>query len=264
MVQRAPLGEIRSRTCKAQDAWWTVLLVDPLAVRVTWLVQSWRWATPNALTTLAFAVGLGAAVSFGQGGHPWLLLGVLLFHLGFVLDCVDGKIARWNGSGSPLGAWLDYVLDRLRVLVCAVGLFGGQYQATNDLTYVWLGGLVVFLDMFRYLNALMMGRVRAEVTRTGPVDEEGDGGPAPVPAAPAGSPVRRLRDALVRRRIRPLPFSGIEFMMAVFVVGPVVRQIIAVSLLASVLMIAFELLLIHRLYRFTVAHRRAGAVREPG
>src|SRR3712207_8819073 len=56
-----------------------------------------------------------SAYSFWRAGYPWLLLGALLFHLSFVLDCMDGKIARLNGTGSPFGSWLDYVFDRLRV-----------------------------------------------------------------------------------------------------------------------------------------------------
>ena len=64
----------------------------------------------------------------------------MLFHLSFVIDCMDGKIARLNGTGSVFGAWLDYVFDRLRVLVCTVALMGGQYARTGDFIYVWLGG----------------------------------------------------------------------------------------------------------------------------
>src|SRR3954469_3903110 len=163
MAHRVTLAEIRSRTYKRRDAWWTVWLVDPLASRLVWLVAPWRWVTPNRLTTAAFLIGLGSAAALWQGTYGWLLLGALLFHLSFVLDCMDGKIARLNGTGSVFGAWLDYVFDRLRVLVCTIGLFGGQYERTHDFAYIWLAGLVIFLDMFRDLNALQMGKVKAEM-----------------------------------------------------------------------------------------------------
>ncbi|GAA0502239.1 hypothetical protein Ade02nite_37590 [Paractinoplanes deccanensis] len=244
------LDEIRARTYKPKDAWWTVLLVDPLAARLVRLVAPFRSVTPNRLTVLAFVVGVGSALCFWRASYPWLLAGALLFHLSFVLDCMDGKIARLRDESSPFGSWLDYVLDRLRVLACTVALFGGQYQATHDFAYVWLAGLVIFLDMFRYLNALQMGKVRAEI-----------GLPEPDAAvdAPAGATVApswwKYRNLLVGRRIRPHLFSGIEFMMFVFIVGPLVHQIVAVTLLSALLMGAFELLLIYRLYRFTQAHR---------
>src|SRR3954452_2593299 len=163
MSRRVSLDEIRTRTYKRRDAWWTVWLVDPLASRLVWLVAPWRWVTPNRLTTLAFVVGLGSAVAVWQGTYGWLLLGALLFHVSFVLDCMDGKIARLNGTGSVFGAWLDYVFDRLRGVICAVGLLAGQFRESGDFVYVWLAGLVIFLDMFRYLNALQMGKVKAEM-----------------------------------------------------------------------------------------------------
>src|SRR5689334_4348423 len=166
MASRVALSEIRSRTYKQRDAWWTVWLVDPLASRLVWLVSPWRWVTPNLLTIAAFVVGLGSAAAFFQarhGGYGWLLLGALLFHLSFVLDCMDGKVARLNGTGSVFGAWLDYVFDRLRVATCAVGLFGGAYNATHEFIYLWLALAVIFLDMFRYLNALETSKIKSDM-----------------------------------------------------------------------------------------------------
>ncbi|GAA4587938.1 phosphatidylglycerophosphate synthase [Actinoplanes octamycinicus] len=265
MAQRPTLAEIRERTYKARDAWWTVWLVDPLASRLVWLVAPWRWVTPNRLTVAAFAVGLGSAAAFWQQGYAWLLLGALLFHVSFVLDCMDGKIARLNGTGSLFGTWLDYVFDRLRVLACAIGLFGGEFHRTGDATYVWLGLVVIFLDMFRYLNNLQMAKVKGEMRK-----RLAEVTPAPVAVIPAQrqpepddadetqdgfqqhygrlAPVRRL---MASNRIRPHLFSGIEFMMFVFILGPVTNQLTVVILGSAALMLAFELLLILKLYRTT-------------
>jgi phosphatidylglycerophosphate synthase len=259
MAQRYPLEVIRDRTYKQRDAWWTVGLVDPLASRLVWLVQPWRAVTPNRLTTLAFLIGLVSAYCFWQADYGWLLAGALLFHLSFVLDCMDGKIARLNGTGSAFGSWLDYVFDRLRVAACAVGLFGGQYVATDNRTYLWAGAVVVFLDMFRYLNALQMGKVRADVNQGAVVmtDEDAPSGPVVVAEATGNeSAVWRLRNFLVRHRIRPHLFSGIEFMMFVFIVGPVIDQIIATTLVISVLFVGFELLLIYKLWTTTKTFAR--------
>src|SRR5215213_8492116 len=163
MAGRVPLQEIRTRTYKDRDAWWTVWLVDPVASRLVRLVAPYRWITPNRLTVSAFLLGAGAAASFWQQTWGWLIAGALLFHLSFVIDCMDGKVARLNGTGSVFGAWLDYVFDRLRVVICTVALMGGQYARTQDMVYLWLGGLVIFLDMFRYLNALQMGKVKTDM-----------------------------------------------------------------------------------------------------
>src|SRR5689334_19578887 len=100
MKQRTALADIRERTYKARDAWWTVWLVDPLASRLVWLTSPWPWVTPNRLTLGAFALGGGAAACFLKQSYGWVLAGAVLFHLSFVLDCMDGKTARLNGTGS--------------------------------------------------------------------------------------------------------------------------------------------------------------------
>jgi phosphatidylglycerophosphate synthase len=285
MAQRVTLDEIRTRTYKSRDAWWTVWLVDPLASRLVWLVSPWRRVTPNLLTAAAFLVGIGSAVCFWQGEYGWLLAGALLFHLSFVLDCMDGKIARLNGTGSVFGTWLDYVFDRLRVAVCMVGLFGGQYLHTGRFVYIWLGGLVLFLDMFRYLNALQMGKVKNKM-RAGLAAARGEDVPAAMLAGdadpenapadgadeePAGTRERadvfddfrtrfglfiRIRNALIRQRIRAHVISGIEFMMFVFIVGPVVHWITGTTVIAAALLAGFELLLIYKLWIATKTYER--------
>jgi phosphatidylglycerophosphate synthase len=275
MTQRVTLGEIRSRTYKRRDAWWTVWLVDPLASRLVWLVAPWRWVTPNRLTTAAFLIGLGSAAALWQGTYGWLLVGALLFHLSFVLDCMDGKIARLNGTGSVFGAWLDYVFDRLRVLGCAVGLFGGQYQQTHNFAYVWLAGLVIFMDMFRYLNALQMGKVKNEMKAgLAAVRGEDDRVEAPkvgaddeseemVSAADIDGEFRdrfslfvRIRTLLIHQRIRAHVVSGIEFMMFVFIIGPLIDEIIVTTLVSAALLASFEMLLIYKLWIATKAYTR--------
>jgi phosphatidylglycerophosphate synthase len=286
MVQRFTLQEIRERTYKSRDAWWTVWLVDPLASRLVRLVSPYRWITPNRLTMAAFLLGLAAAACFARADRSALIAGAVLFHLSFVIDCMDGKVARLNGTGSVFGAWLDYVFDRLRVLACAIALFGGQFARTGELTYLWVGGAVVFLDMFRYLNALQMGKVKSEM-RSRIAAARGAGAPRPAfveetsleqPVGQASAadmvgadrPVVdvygdfrtrfrafvRFRNMLVRQRIRAHVFSGIEFQMVVFIVGPLTGLLVGSAVAAGALLVAFELLLIYKLWTATRGYLR--------
>ena len=245
-MSRASLAEIRSITYKPRDSWWTVWLVDPLASRLVWLVAPVRWITPNVLTMAAFVVGLASAYAFWQADRAGLIIGALLFHLSFVLDCMDGKIARLNGNGSAFGAWLDYIFDRLRVVACIVTLFGGQYQRTDDFIYIWLAGVVLFLDMFRYLNNLQMNQVWAQIR----------GGKPPADEGTDLGDLTGVRNVLVRQRIRPHLFGGIELMMFVFIIGPLINQVVIVTIGSAVLMMAFELLLIANLYRASRRYER--------
>ncbi|GAA2357494.1 CDP-alcohol phosphatidyltransferase family protein [Streptomyces cuspidosporus] len=155
-----PLAEVRRITEKKRDAWWTVMLVDPVATPlVRWTAMHTR-VTPNQITWGAFIVGLGSAACFTQGDWRWLLLGALLYHVSFIFDCMDGKLARLTGTGSVFGAWLDFVFDRIRVVVCAAALMGGQYARTGDVLYIWLALAVTFLDALRYIDSLEIFKIR--------------------------------------------------------------------------------------------------------
>jgi phosphatidylglycerophosphate synthase len=283
-VHRVDLQEIRERTYKTVDAWWTVLLVDPLAVRLVRLVAPYRWITPNLLTMFATVLGLGAAVCFALGDRVWLIAGALLFHASFVVDCMDGKIARLHGTGTLFGAWFDFMFDRLRVIACTATLFGAQYYRTGDELFFWLAVGVVAADLFRYLNGSQMAKMRnamqnrlaeargemvvapAEVSP----EEAADDTPAAAPAA-RGLPQTayvRLRNWLQRRRIRMHLVSGIEFEMAVFIIGPLTGWVIGTTIAAGVLLLLMEAALVGRLWiasqRFAVqmaALERIGGVR---
>ena len=86
---------------------------------------------------------------------------------------------------------------------------------------------------------------------------------APRGPARAGAPSRfpmfvRLRDALVARRVRPHLFSGVEFQMAVFIVGPLSGAIVPVTIVAAGLLLVFEAALVADLL---LAARRPGSAR---
>jgi phosphatidylglycerophosphate synthase len=246
------MQEIRERTYKPTDAWWTVLLVDPLAARLVRLVAPHRKITPNLLTLAATVLGLLAAACFAGQTRWWLVAGAVLFHLSFVVDCMDGKIARLNGTGSLFGAWFDFVFDRIRVFICALALFGGQFLHTDRVAYLWLLAGVVFLDLFRYLNGAQMTKVRTEMRERlaevrGPV-------PTNAPASEVQGPVsvkRRVARFLRSHRIRTHLFSGIEYEMTVFIVAPLTGWIIGVTVAAGILLVLFEVWLVVRLYRHT-------------
>ncbi|MGA4845967.1 CDP-alcohol phosphatidyltransferase family protein [Streptomyces sp. G5(2025)] len=155
-----PLAEVRRITQKKRDAWWTVLLVDPVATPLVRFTAMRTRITPNQITWGAFLLGLGSAACFALADWKWLALGAVIYHLSFILDCMDGKVARLTGQGSVFGAWLDFVFDRIRVMVCGVALMGGQYDRTGDTLYIWLALAVVALDTLRYINSLEIFKIR--------------------------------------------------------------------------------------------------------
>lgn len=105
-------------------------------------------------------LGLVSAACFAFGDWRWLIAGALVYHLSFILDCMDGKVARLTGQGSVFGAWLDFIFDRIRVALCGVALMAGQYDRTGDTVYIWLALAVVGLDTLRYINSLEIFKIR--------------------------------------------------------------------------------------------------------
>ena len=295
------LQDVRA-TYKKRDAWWTVFLVDPLAARIILPLANRTKVTPNQVSLISFAVGLLAAAAFWQGDHPALVVGALLYHISFVLDCVDGKIARLKGTGSVFGMWLDYSFDRYRVLACTGALMYGQYQRSGEVYFIWLAVLVTFLDMLRYMDALQVYKLRLEMgrrlrgaehpksrrrrhyevpaheaVRFLPVGAAQDLGYSPVPTAGLDAAVvyqrggksrsnpraltyvlqqefwsrfgwwAGVREVLMRRRVRPHLFSGIEYQMCIFIVGPLLDAVLGAVLMSAVLLLVFEGAVIYKL-----------------
>ncbi|MEU8102806.1 CDP-alcohol phosphatidyltransferase family protein [Nonomuraea muscovyensis] len=295
------LDEVRARTYKPRDAWWTVFLVDPLAGRLVTVLANRTSVTPNQITWGAFALGLGSAACFLMPGWEWLVAGAVLYHLSFVLDCVDGKIARLKGTGTVMGGWLDYVFDRIRVLACALALTWGRFAATGEESYLLLGVLIVFLDMLRYVDALQVAKVRRQMRRrlseaieeaggapagdvtaagvtAGGGPEEAEPEPGEIPSVDAVDLQRnfrahfawyiRIRDWLRDHRVRAHLISGIEFQMAVFIVGPITGAIVPVTLGAAALLLVFEAAIMFKLWLssrdLTRALARIRATAAPG
>ena len=84
--------------------------------------------TANQITFFMIALGFGAAAGLLVAGVVGALLAVVGIQLYLLADCVDGEIARWKGTTSARGAYLDrvghYVVEA--ALLSAYGFHVGQ------------------------------------------------------------------------------------------------------------------------------------------
>src|SRR5690242_858455 len=118
------IGEVYRRTRKPKDLIWNRFVARPLAAVVLVPLEGTR-ITPNQVTLATLVVFLGAVLTIALvptwGG---LLAGVGVLELAYVLDCVDGQLARLRGTSTPIGAHLDFLMDELKafLLVAAVGV----------------------------------------------------------------------------------------------------------------------------------------------
>jgi phosphatidylglycerophosphate synthase len=133
MSMFAEVAEAYRRTSKPRDILWNRLVARPLAAVLLVPLARTR-VTPNQITLATLAVFVfGAAMLALCPGHGALLGAVAVLELSYVLDCVDGQLARWQGSSSPVGAHLDFLMDELKAFVlvaaAATRLWRGSHHA---------------------------------------------------------------------------------------------------------------------------------------
>ncbi|MFU8870926.1 DUF5941 domain-containing protein [Micromonospora sp. SL4-19] len=130
---------------------------------------------PTAVTMISVAFAVAAAVLFGVGGRPALVAGAVLLYLGFVLDCVDGQLARYTRHFSAWGGWLDTMADRAKEYLVYAGLGYGATHA--GFRYGWaLAIAAMTLQTVRHMTDTWYGVLHDEAARR----------PRPAPGAAGG------------------------------------------------------------------------------
>jgi len=112
------------RTRKPRDILWNRFVARPLAAVLLVPLARTR-VTPNQVTFATLVVFVaGAALLVACPARGALVGAVAILELSYVLDCVDGQLARWKGTSSPVGAHLDFLMDEIKafVLVAAVAI----------------------------------------------------------------------------------------------------------------------------------------------
>ncbi|MCP3783528.1 DUF5941 domain-containing protein [Micromonospora sp. A3M-1-15] len=129
---------------------------------------------PTGVTMISVAFAVAAAVLFGVGGRAALVAGGVLLYLGFVLDCVDGQLARYTRHFSAWGGWLDTMADRAKEYVVYAGLGYGATHA--GFRYGWaLAIAAMTLQTVRHMTDTWYGVLHDEAARR-PRAATGDAG----------------------------------------------------------------------------------------
>lgn len=110
--------------------WTARRLGRPAALQVTRVVVHWGM-TANHATIGAMVAAVGAIVSFGVGGPLSWLVGALLLPLWYLLDHVDGQLARWHRTASLDGTTVDYLMHHSVNVLLPIGLGFGMMRETG-------------------------------------------------------------------------------------------------------------------------------------
>jgi phosphatidylglycerophosphate synthase len=105
--------------------------------------------SPNHITTLRLASGLGAAAACAEGSPIWLDIGGGLFIISMLLDRADGILARLSGKMSKFGHYFDLISDS----VCTAAIFIGL---GIGLSVGALGGWTILLGFMAGLSVVFV------------------------------------------------------------------------------------------------------------
>jgi phosphatidylglycerophosphate synthase len=95
------------------------------------------------LVTLVVFVG-GAAMLALCPGYGALVGAAAILEASYVLDCVDGQLARLKGTSSPVGAHLDFLMDEIKAFVLVAAVAIRLWRGSNETAWLVEGllGLV--------------------------------------------------------------------------------------------------------------------------
>jgi phosphatidylglycerophosphate synthase len=189
--------DIYRRSSKPKDIFWNKFVARPPAALIVALLERGR-ITPNQVTLASLAVFLVTAVLLVLvPGHLGLIIAILVLELSYVLDCVDGQLARIRGSSSPIGAHFDFLMDELKAFILVSATAARIYQESGN-DRVLLEGLAALTAVAAGISLTTFIRRPEYRAATGAAVSQGSGdygegfaAAAPAAPAPRRSPLRR-------------------------------------------------------------------------
>jgi hypothetical protein len=188
-MHRTSLTELESQ-CQKPDHrrvgnWMARRISRPMALRVTRVVAPWG-VSANAATLAAWGCGVAAAAAFG-GGTVWgWLIGAVLLQAWYLLDHVDGQLARLRGTASLDGVQLDYLMHHTVNLLVPLGVGFGLFA--REAEPLWLVGGLIWGGSLLLVTLQHDARYKAFTRRLkrvrGPLLVHGGGGGRPIPQPP--------------------------------------------------------------------------------
>ena len=193
------------------EHWTASLYLRDLSPYLTWVLLKTR-ISANGVTALMILAGWSTAAALLIPGIWGALLALALSQVQMLIDCSDGEVARWRGTSSPAGVFLDKVghYSTESLIPIALGIRAAAYPFESPEDFLWTS-LALLLALFIVLNKALndmvhVARANAGLTRL--ADTHGE-------KTPTSSLIAR-----VRRLARFVPFHrlyhSVELTMVIF------------------------------------------------
>jgi phosphatidylglycerophosphate synthase len=122
------------------------LIYRHFSIRITRLLIYTK-ITPNQITGFSLILAFIAAIFYFRADYASLVIGTIFLNLSYLLDCVDGELARYKKLNSAFGAWWDLVCDKITEYAIFASLTLGLYFRTTDPTILILGFFALANDL---------------------------------------------------------------------------------------------------------------------
>lgn len=93
--------------------------------------------SPTIMNFIGFFVGLGGIYLVATGDYQQRIAGAAVLIFSYILDCVDGQLARGMNLANRFGALLDTTLDSIKESLIFLALAWTYYLQTQDKTIVF-------------------------------------------------------------------------------------------------------------------------------
>ena len=118
--------------------------------------------TSNQVTLFWLFLGLVGAVLLSTGVYRWMLIGIIIYHLGHFFDCVDGNLARYRNKFTLKGQYLEQIAHHITIISVLCGLTIGAFKMTDNPLSLYLGGVAVGAFVFAKLFNLNLISYKGE------------------------------------------------------------------------------------------------------
>jgi len=141
-----------------KQPWFSRVITRTISLYLTKLFL-YTSITPNQITLLVVFFGLLSALFFSFGIHTYDIIASLFFMFKYILDGVDGNIARYRKSGSTMGFYFDRLQHRLVEPLIFIGLGYGAFVRGGNELFILMGALIALSLL--WVPAIIAEKVRA-------------------------------------------------------------------------------------------------------
>lgn len=99
--------------------------------------------TPNQVTIFGFILTVIASFLITTGRYPYLIVAAILIQVVYMLDCMDGEVARLKKMCSIFGKWLDGMTDLIKMVMLYFALGIGYYRQSGETEALFLLSLLI-------------------------------------------------------------------------------------------------------------------------